>query len=275
MTVALVMVATVEVVLILRAIDGGWYGGFASDLDPYLGFTRSWLAGEGWYLPAQLAGSYVVEDVGANVYPPTLLYLTVPFTLGLPLVLWWAVPIGLLAAALYHARPAWWSWPLLALVLVYPRTWTVVVAGNPAMWAIAFAVAGVVWSWPAVGAALKLTFAPLALIGVRHRSWWFAAGIAFLASLPFGSMWLDYLTVIGNAESSRGFGYVLGEWPIALGLVAVATSGRSRHPVEAVDVPEDVGGRAERATDADAVHRRGVNERLGLAPVDAIHRDVR
>jgi hypothetical protein len=226
LTVVLLGVASIEALLVVRAVHGGWYGGFGSDLDPYLGFTRSWLAGEGWYLPAQLAGPYVVEDLGANVYPPTLLYLTVPFALGLPTILWWIIPIGLIAAALSRVRPAWWAWPLLAFVLCYPRLWTVVIAGNPAMWAIAFGVAGVAWGWPAVGAAIKLTFAPLALVGVGRRSWWLAAGIAVFASLPFGSMWFDFLMVILNAESSRGLGYVLGEWPIALGLVAAAASGR-------------------------------------------------
>ena len=97
--------------------------------------------------------------------------------------------------------------------------------GNPAMWAIALAVAGIAFGWPAWGAALKLTFAPLALTGIRRRSWWYGLPVALALCLPFGSMWLDYLTVMRNTVSDRGLEYVMGEWPIALTLVVVAWSG--------------------------------------------------
>ena len=192
----------------------------------YLGFTRQWLDTGSWYLPEQLAGPYVVEDLGGNVYPPTLLYLTVPFALGVPYALWWAIPIGIGAIALYRARPARWGWLLVALLACYPRTWIVVFLGNPAIWSIAFALAGVVWGWPAVGAALKLTFAPLALVGAGSRGWWIAVALGLAACIPFGSLWLDYVTVLGNTESSRGLAYVLGEWPIAIALIVAAWSGR-------------------------------------------------
>lgn len=225
-TAVLLAIAAIEVVLVARAVQGGWYGPFAVDFDLYTDYARSWLRGDGFYLPIQLQGTYVVEDTWANVYPPVLLYLVVPFTL-LPAVLWWAVPLGIIGITLYRVKPAWWAYPLLAFVLCYPRVWTILVTGNPAMWSIAFAVAGVAFGWPAVGAALKITFAPLALIGINRRSWWAASGFGILLCIPFGSMWLDYLTVMLNAESSRGFGYIAGEWPIALGLVAVAASGHA------------------------------------------------
>jgi hypothetical protein len=219
----------------LSTILGGDTSGIGMDLNAYLAHTRRWLDGGSWYLPEQLAGPYVVEDLTGNVYPPTLLYLTVPFALGVPVVLWYAIPLGIIGWALWTARPSPWEWLLLALVAVYPRTWIVVLLGNPAMWAIAAAVAGVRWAWPAAFAALKLTFAPLALIGIRHRSWWVVATLCLALALPFGALWLDYLTVLRNTESSRGLGYVLGEWPIALALVAVALSrgGAGRSPATA------------------------------------------
>jgi hypothetical protein len=229
-TVVLVEIAVGVGILTARAVVGGWYGPLAVDFELYQGFTRSWLAGGGWYAPEQLAGPYVIEDVMGNAYPPTLLYLTVPFALGLPALLWWLIPLGLIAAVLWRSPPAWWAWPVLAATLAYPRTWTPIVTGNPSMWAIAFAVAGVAWGWPAVGAALKLTFAPLALIGIRRRAWWIAAGVAIAAAVPFGTLWFDYATALVNASSARGVGYILGEWPIALGLLAVAASGSARRP---------------------------------------------
>ena len=239
LTAVLLVVAVIELALIVRAVAGGWYGPVALDFNLYQGFTRSWLSGDGWYLPSQLAGPYVIEDSMGNAYPPSLLYLTVPFALGLPAIMWWLIPLVTIVSTLWHARPAWWAWPVLAFVLCYPRTWTPIVTGNPSMWAIAFAVAGVAWGWPSVGASLKFTFAPLALIGIRRRSWWLSVGVAAAAGIPFGALWLDYVTALLNAQSSRGLGYVVGEWPIAVGLIAVAASGSPRRQV----IPEHDGGR--------------------------------
>lgn len=225
-TAVLLAAAAGEAWIVTAAIRSGTTTAVGLDVNQYLAHAHRWLDGGPWYLPSQLAGPYVVEAVTGNVYPPTLLYLAVPFALGLPMVLWWAIPLGIVALTLWRHPPAWWAWPILALVLAYPRTWTVIVLGNPAMWAIAFAVAGVAYGWPAWGAALKLTFAPLALAGIRHRSWWFGLPVALALALPFGSLWIDYVAVMRNSVSSRGLEYVLGEWPIALGLVVVAGSHR-------------------------------------------------
>jgi hypothetical protein len=222
--VSLVLAASAVGILTARAVVVGWHGPVGQDLDLYLGFTRSWLAGNGWYLPQQLAGPYVVEAINGNMYPPVLLYLTVPFALGLPVVLWWMIPVGIVAFTFWRVRPAPWAWCVVAFAFVYARTWTLIISGNPSMWALAFAVAGTAWGWPAVGTALKLTLAPLALIGIRRRSWWVALAAAVTTALPFGPLWLDYITALGNATSERGFGYLMGEWPIALALVTAAAS---------------------------------------------------
>lgn len=154
-----------------------------------------------------------------------------PFALGLPWLLWWLVPLVVIGAAVVRSRPAWWQFVILAAILVYPRTWTVIVLGNPAMWALAALAAGMVWRWPAVGVFLKLTFAPLAFVGIRDRRWWYAAGVGVLLALPFGLMWLDFAAAVVNAQSSRGLEYTLGEWPIALALVAGLHGSGSGRPV--------------------------------------------
>jgi hypothetical protein len=197
------------------------------DVNQYLAHANRWLETGSWYLPAQLVGPYAVEAIEGNVYPPTLLYLVLPFALGAPMVLWYLVPVALVAATYWRRPPAWWAWPIVGLVLVYPRTWTVLLLGNPAMWAIAFAVAGTAWGWPAWGATIKLTLAPFALAGIRQRRAWLIGGAITLAlALPLGGLWMDYVTVLRNVSSSRGLEYVLGEWPIALGLVTAGWSGR-------------------------------------------------
>jgi hypothetical protein len=129
------------------------------------------------------------------------------------------VPLAIIGAAVARSRPSPWQWVALAAILVYPRTWTIIVLGNPAMWALAFLAAGMVWKWPAVFVALKATFAPLALVGIRDRRWWLALGGGLVLALPFGTMWLDFPVAVLNAQTSRGIEYTLGEWPIALLLV--------------------------------------------------------
>jgi len=195
------------------------------DVRPYLDRTRDWLDGIGFYLPRQLTGEPYVIESGDALYPPPILYLLVPFAVGLPLFLWWVVPIAVTVLALVRARPVLWAMPILAAVGCYPRTWTILVLGNPAMWAIAAAVAGVAWGWPGVGALLKPTLAPFALVGARRRSWWIALVVGVAVSVPFGGLWLDFVTAIVNAHNTRGLEYPLGEWPIAAALVVVAMSG--------------------------------------------------
>jgi hypothetical protein len=218
--VVLLVFAVLEAAIVLPpALTSGLHVTWGMDFRLYVEHATRWMAGEGFYLPVQLAGPYVIEDVQGAAYPPVLLYLLVPFVVGLPWVVWWLVPLAVVGAAVVKSRPAPWQWVALALILVYPRTWTIVVLGNPAMWALAALAAGMVWKWPAVGVLLKATFAPLALVGIRHRSWWVALAVAGLLALPFGMMWLDYLTAVMNAETSRGLEYTLGEWPVALLLV--------------------------------------------------------
>lgn len=192
----------------------------AMDLRLYVEHTTRWLAGGGFYVPEQMT-PYVIEDLFPYppMYPPVVLYLLVPLVWGVPWIVWWLVPAALIGIAIVTRGPAWWQWPLLALILVLPRTWMILIYGNPALWALAFLAAGMAWGTTPF-AALKLTYAPLALIGIGRRHWWIAAGIGLLLALPFGAMWLDFGRAILNATSSRGAEYVLGEWPIALLLVA-------------------------------------------------------
>lgn len=203
----------------------GHEGTVGLDLTMYLERTRDTLAGDGFYRARQLAGPYPIV-AGDSMYPPVLLWLLVPFVV-LPAPLWWAIPLGLLGAALWRIRPTVWTWPILAAILVYPRTWEILLYGNPALWALAFLAAA--FAWPAFGpfVALKLTFAPFALVGVRCRAWWIGAAVGLALCLPFGALWLDYATALLNARNTFGLIYPLGEWPIALALVAAAWSGRT------------------------------------------------
>jgi hypothetical protein len=67
------------------------------------------------------------------------------------------------------------------------------------MWVDAAIAAGLLWAWPSALVLLKPSLGPFALLGVRHRSWWVAVGVVVLLSIPFGELWLDYLSVLRNS----------------------------------------------------------------------------
>jgi hypothetical protein len=214
-------------VISLSPVLAGDTSGVAMDYRLYVAYARQWLETGNWYAPAQLSAPYSVEGISANAYPPLLIPLATPFALGLPWPIWWAVPLVLSAIALTRLRPTRWGWGLMALAFCDPRMWFVLVLGNPALWAYAFALCGLAWGWPAVLCVVKLPLAPLALLGARDRRKWFVA-IAILAivCVPFGSLWTDYAVSLANARSERGLGYVLGDWPVLLLLLVGASSRR-------------------------------------------------
>ena len=72
---------------------------------------------------------------------------------------------------------------VLAGLLVYPRTWAMLVYGNPSMWAFAALVAGLVWTWPAAWALLKPTRGPFVLLGIHRRAWWIGAEVALATAI--------------------------------------------------------------------------------------------
>lgn len=227
-TIVLLVFATFEVAFLLSTISSPDVT-LGLDFNIYTERTRSWLAGEGFYQQYQIMGPYnVTQHPRPAFYPPVLLYLTVPFTV-LPAVVWWLVPLGIVGLAVWRVRPPLWTWPILAALLVYPRTWLMLLYGNPSMWAFAALTAGLAWTWPASWALLKPTLGPFALLGIHRRSWWLGASAGLLLALPFGAMWLDYAATIGNARNDSGLDYLLGEWPIAAGLVLALHRGRSRH----------------------------------------------
>jgi hypothetical protein len=208
-------------------------GSFGVDFHQYLDHARRWLDGGGFYLPSQLAGPYRVYDVLPPLYPPPFLLLILPF-LWLPQAVWWAVPLLTLAAVCWHWRPGPWGVAAIAWLVAWPRTYEIVLFGNPSLWIAAFAALGTVAAWPYVGVLLKPSLAPLALLGARHRSWWFALAAGLLISLPFGLMWVDYARALVNAD--QGWTYSLRDVPIVLIPVA-AYAARTRPRAGAPGAP--------------------------------------
>ncbi len=186
------------------------YGGI--DYTLYMDATRRWLDGGAFFQPYQLAGPYPIQ-MGDVLYPPYTLYLFIPFTI-LPAALWWAIPLGITALVLWRLRPAPVAWPFIALCCFWPPFVARIVAGNPVMWAMAAVALGFLVRWAFVGALIKPSLFPFALIGIRDRAWWVALAVVAIASVPFGALWVDWVRAVTN--SSGGLFYSLQDVPILL-----------------------------------------------------------
>ncbi len=164
----------------------------------YMAQAHRVLAGGPLYPAWELSGPFLPNQL-PQVYPPLTVYgLIVPMSL-LPDALWWIVPLAIVASVVIHHRPSEWGWALiLALLIAYPDTWTVIAAGNPSLWVAAGLALATVRRPFAILALVKPTLSPLALLGARSRAWWTAMaayGAASLALLPAS---VDYLHVLGN-----------------------------------------------------------------------------
>lgn len=164
----------------------------------YMAAARRWLGGGPFYPTYELTGPYIVSKVEI-LYPPIILPLLVIFSV-LPDVLWWAVPILVLAGTVLYWRPGLAGLTGILACIAVPTTFEAYAYGNPAIWIAAFVALGTIWGWPAVLVVLKPTLAPFMVVGIRQRSWWLAAVLLALVSLAFLPMWLDYAKVVLNAR---------------------------------------------------------------------------
>jgi hypothetical protein len=184
-----------------------------------------WLADGSYYLPGQLSGDpYPVALMVDVLYPPHALLLFVPFAV-LPPVAWWIVPLAIVGLTVWRWRPAPWTWPVMILLLMWPRANAAFLYGNTDMWMAAGIAAGLAWGWPALALTLKPIFLPLAFIGVRTRAWWVAAAVLVIVSLAMIPLWIQYVTVIRTVQV--GLDYSLGSVPLLL-VPIVAWFGRQR-----------------------------------------------
>ena len=219
----LAVLAAVSAVVLFQIVYGNRVG-IGVDFHQYLDHVARWQATGQLYLPRQLAGPTSVMD-GDPLYPPTILYLLLPFRV-LPELLWWLIPLPIIVATLVRLRPAPWTWPILAIAALWPRTPALIFYGNPGMWMVAFICLALWRPWAGPLVLLKPSLAPFALIGFGRRAWWISLAIVVLASIPFGSLWLDYLTVLRNSQVPLT--YSLLDLPISLAPV-LAYVGRRRN----------------------------------------------
>jgi hypothetical protein len=222
LTIVLLALAVVETALLIQVI--GDQDAIGVDLEYYRFVAQRWIDTGVYYTERQLSGPYEVQTLVDNLYPPHALYLFIPF-LVLPAVLWWVLPLGFIAYVVAWCRPAAWAWPILAAIVLFPKTPNQIIYGNTDMWIAAFIAGGVLVGWPAVFITIKPSLGFFAFLGIRSRSWWVAAAILAVLSLPFIALWLDYPTVMMN--SSAKFWYSFGNLPFfVLPIVAWLVSTR-------------------------------------------------
>lgn len=203
----------------------GPYGQANLDWDRthYLAATARWLDTGTPYLAQEVAAPFDYQP-DTFLHPPIALLLFLPFR-WLPAIVWYAVPIAIVVVMVSRWRPARWTWPILAACIVWPRTSGMLIVGNTDLWVAAFVALGLQTGWGWALIALKPSFAPVALLGVRRRVFWVAVAVASAVSIPFGRLWLDWIKVILHAPG--GVLYSILGLPLVL-LPAVAYAGRTR-----------------------------------------------
>ena len=137
---------------------------WGADLRGYVEASRSWLAGDGFYLPRQLHGPYQIE-LGDVLYPPTALYLFIPF-LVLPYQLWWVLAVGLLGYVVWSWRPALWAVASILVCLAFPNQPVLYFRGAPVIVFAALVAAALRWKWP--GALILLEAIDTPVRADRH-----------------------------------------------------------------------------------------------------------
>jgi hypothetical protein len=168
------------------------------DLQGYLEGTRRFLASGSPYVGEQTSGPWQIST-HSFIHPPSALPLFLPF-LVLPAVLWWLIPVVGTVALIAYWRPAEWTWPLIALCLAWPRSAGSLFAGNSDLWAAFFVAVSLHVRPVALALLVKPTFLPLALLGVKDRTFWATAAVLVGLLAISAPLWVSYASVVTNAH---------------------------------------------------------------------------
>jgi hypothetical protein len=249
-----VAVLLATLILAVQAI-GEDPGRIGQDYRFYRDVGQRWIDSGTFYLDRQLSGEYELALMVDVLYPPTALAIFVPLAVLPPVIdaaVWWSIPFLVLSRQIWIDRPAPWTWPIAAVLLFWPRSYGSILWGNTDMWMLAAVSGGLQWGWPALIAILKPSFAPLALVGIRHRSWWIGAAVLAVLAVATIPLWLDYVRAL---TSVRGLGldYSLFNLPLAL-IPLVLHAGRrtARTGTPASATPEPAKGFDQPVAEAPA-----------------------
>lgn len=202
--------AVIGVVIFAAGMAGAGRNIVGLDIGHYIDATRRWVEVGTPYVQSEVAGPYQIGPL-TYLHPPVALYLFAPF-LVIPIALWWAIPIGIVAWSVFSWRPADWTWPVMAALLALSRFHIPLVVGNSDLWVWAAVAAGLRFGWPTLLVVVKPSLFPFMFIGIRRRSWWVGAAFIGLTCIPFGSLWIDWILVIRNAPKDLGYSVANVPW---------------------------------------------------------------
>ncbi len=199
---SLLLVAAELAVLRFAAFEDA--GALAIDYRTFVVFGQRWLDTGTMYLPSQLAGPFDprpphIPAIVPSMYPPLAAPAFAALTL-LPAVLWWAIPLSVIAWCARRAAP--WTWPLLGLAACWPATVSSIMVGSTTMWVAAGSALAVTRGWPALVALVKPSLVPLLILGIHRRSFWIGLGGLAIVSLAMLDDWARYLTVVRNVDTT-------------------------------------------------------------------------
>jgi hypothetical protein len=188
-----------------------------TDYRIHVAAAARWLELGSPYYPLQLAGPYqlAATEPPAILYPPTIFPLFAAFTV-LPAALWWGIPIAITLVVIAMHRPSRSRLVVILLLLAWPQSVIVFAVGNPVMWIVAGLALGTVYPAFSPLVLLKPSLFPLALWGANRRAWWLGLALLLLMSIPFGSLWMQWLTALFNARQSQGIFYSAYQVPLLL-----------------------------------------------------------
>ncbi len=209
-------------------------GVVGQDFAQYLEATRRWITSGSPYLETEIAGPFT-PGPHTFLHPPTTLLLLTPFLI-LPAWLWWALPAVAIAWTVWSWRPAPWTWPLMAALLILPRGHIAVIFGNSDLWVWAILAVGLRFGWAAPLIVIKPSLWPLMLVGVGRRDWWWMAGLVALSSMVFGALWLEWAAVIRHAPMDWTYS-VASLTFLSLPLIAWAGRTRPVRPLPTIHLP--------------------------------------
>ncbi len=212
--VSLILAGFAFVVLAYEVYLCVFYLGFGvpDDWNLYSSVARNWVGSGEYFLDRQVSGPHSLVW-GDRLYPPTALWLFVPFAY-LPGVLWWLVPAAIVGASLRRLRPAPWAWAGMGFLLWAPVGIQETISGNPLIWCVAGLFAAVAFGTPASFLLLKPSLLPFALWGLWKRPWWVGVGILLALSVPLIALDITWVRVVLDTRDSGGLFYSIREWPM-------------------------------------------------------------
>jgi hypothetical protein len=252
-------------VMNLVAASQGWLAPFHGwDFDHYVEASRRWLESGSPYLAHEVAAPFQFSNE-TFLHPPISLLLFTPFTV-LPSFFYWLIPIGGTALLIASWQPARWTWPVMALLLNWPRFDGAVIVGNTDLWVVFFIAAGLRYGWPVLLLAIKPSVAPFAIVelaalmridAVPVRRWveiLATAAVLILVSAPFGELWLEWLAVIRHSPADPIYSIGAIPWLI---VPVIAWYGRRRNRRRSDVHRDEVGSIEDRRSSGERPEDRG------------------